>query len=82
MIGQMVTSVIVSGVRTLAVVAGFVRNEFALAALGKRMETLVRNNETRFIVAAKSWKSRMGSNRLCSLASIPTSRLAGLISRN
>lgn len=39
----MVTSIIVSGVPTLAVVAAFVRNEFALAALGKRMETLDRD---------------------------------------
>ncbi len=39
----MVTSIIAAGVPTLAVVAASVRNEFALAALAKRMETLDRD---------------------------------------
>jgi hypothetical protein len=43
MTDQAISTIIAAGVPTLAVVAAFVRNEFALSTRGKRMETLDRD---------------------------------------
>jgi len=43
MTDQAISTIIAAGVPTLAIVAAFVRNEFALSTMGKRMETLDRD---------------------------------------
>jgi hypothetical protein len=43
MTDQAISTIIAAGVPTLAIVAAFVSNEFALSTMGKRMETLDRD---------------------------------------